>query len=223
MLVFSDMREELPAGFSRRTGALSCATRSEMSESQTARSVRELSDGELARRIADAGEAVARDEEAELCRRFGRRLVYFGRRRLRSEDRARDLAQDTLLLTLEELRAGQVREPDKIGAFILGVARTRSSLRWSRETRTRPLDDVATELVARSLAPPDPIATSRVAPCVEALPEKHRAVILLSFYGEQTSAEVAASLGLTSNHVRVLRHRGVTQIRDCLGFEREAA
>lgn len=193
----------------------------ESTGTRTARETRELPDGELARRIAEAGDTVAGDEEAELCRRFGRRLVYFGRRRLGSEDRARDLAQDTLLLTLEKLRSGKVREPDKIGAFILGVARTLSSTQWTREARSRPLDEAAAELVDRSVAPPDPIAISRVAPCVEELPDKHRAVILLSFYGEQTSAEVAASLGLTRNHVRVLRHRGVTRLRDCLGFELE--
>jgi RNA polymerase sigma-70 factor (ECF subfamily) len=193
----------------------------ESSGTRTATDAKELSDGELARRIASAGDSVARDEEAELCRRFGRRLVYFGRRRVGSEDRARDLAQDTLLLTLEKLRSGKVREPGKIGAFILGVARTLSSTQGTREARSRPLDEVTGELVHRSVAPPDPIASSRVAPCVEALPETHRAVILLSFYGEQTSVEVAASLGLTPSHVRVLRHRGVTRLRDCLGFELE--
>ena len=49
----------------------------------------------------------ADDAEAELCRRYARRLVAFGRSRLGSEDAAHDLAQDTLLLTLEKLRAGE--------------------------------------------------------------------------------------------------------------------
>ena len=181
------------------------------------------SDGELARRIAAAGEVVAREAEAELCRRFARRLVYFGRRLLGSEDAARDLAQEALLVTLEKLRAGQVREPERIGAFILGVARTLASSRWTREARSAPLDEAAEGMVAECLAPPDPLARERVRPCVEALPDKHRAVILLSFYAEQSSAEVAASLGLTNNHVRVLRHRGVAQLRDCLGLELEEA
>lgn len=184
-----------------------------------------LSDAELARRIAAAGEAGVGVEEEELCRRYGRRLVFFGRRLLGSDDQARDLAQDTLLLALEKLRAGKVREPDRIGAFLLGVARNLAGSRRARESRVEPIDRVAADLVAASLAPPDPLAAARVAPCVEALPEKQRAVILLSFYAEQSSAEVAASLGLTTNHVRVVRHRGVARLRECLGLdvEREAA
>jgi len=175
-----------------------------------------LTDAELARRIA-AGEA--REEEAELCRRFGRRLVYFGKRLLASEDRAHDLAQDALLLTLQKLRAGEVRQPERIGAFILGVARTMATRRWGEDKRIEPLDEAEGRMVSGSLTPPDPIARSKVVPCVEGLPEKHRAVIVLSFYGEQSSAEVADSLGLTRNHVRVLRHRGVAQLRDCLGVD----
>lgn len=185
----------------------------------------ELSDAELARRIAAAGDRLAEAEEAELCRRYGRRLVHFGRRRLGADDAARDLArdlaQDALLLTLEKLRAGEVREPERIGAFILGVARTLAGNAFSRsggrERRGRPLEDVAAELVAPAVEPPDPIARERVAPCVEALPESQRAVVLLSFYAERSSAEVASSLGLSNGNVRVLRHRGVARLRDCLG------
>lgn len=178
-------------------------------------------DADLARRIAAAGEEPAEAEEAELCQRYGRRLLAFGRRRLGSADRARDLAQDTLLLTLEKLRSGEVREPERIGAFILGVARSLSRSHWSRDGRAQPLDTLSPELIATSPIPPDPIARARVAPCMEALPEKQRAVVLLSFYAEQTSGEVADSLGLTPNHVRVLRHRGVSRLRDCLGLGQE--
>ena len=180
-----------------------------------------LTDADLARRIAAAAEEPAEAEEAELCQRYGRRLLAFGRRRLGSADRARDLAQDSLLLTLEKLRAGEVREPERIGAFILGVARSLSRTEWSREGRVQPLDDLSPALTATIPFPPDPIARARVAPCMEALPEKQRAVVLLSFYAEQSSGEVAHSLGLTPNHVRVLRHRGVSRLRDCLGIAPE--
>lgn len=182
-----------------------------------------LDDAELARRIAAAGDQPASDEEAELCRRYGRRLVAFGRRRLGSDDRGRDLAQDTLLLTLEKLRAGRVREPEKIGAFILGVARTLAGVRRSREPRHEPIDPADRELVAASVGPPDPIARTRVAGCLEELAERQKAVVLLSFYAEQSSGAIAASLGLSRENVRVIRHRGVARLRDCLGLEGSAA
>lgn len=182
-----------------------------------------LDDAELARRIAAAGERLAPAEEAELCRRYGRRLVAFGRRRLGSEDRGRDLAQDALLLTIEKLRSGGVREPERIGAFILGVARTLAGGRRTRESRLEPIDSADRELVGSSVAPPDPIARTRITGCIEELPEKQKAVVLLTFYAEQSSPVIAASLGLSSENVRVIRHRGVARLRDCLGLEGAAA
>jgi RNA polymerase sigma-70 factor (ECF subfamily) len=178
-----------------------------------------LDAAELARRIAAAGSRrPARDEEAELCRRYGRRLVAFGRRQLGSADAGRDLAQDALLLTIEKLRSRRVREPERIGAFVLGVARTLASGRRAREARLEPIEAADLEPVAASVAPPDPIARSRVTGCLEALPEKQRAVILLTFYAEQSSGDIAGSLGLSAENVRVIRHRSVARLRDCLGL-----
>lgn len=180
-------------------------------------------DAELARRIAAAGGHPAHAEEAELCRRYGRRLVAFARRRLGSDDLARDLAQDTLLLTIEKLRRGEVREPERIGAFILGIARTLAGRQRSRESRFSPLEKAATEIVAAGVAPPDPLARDRVRDCLQALPEKQRAVVVMTFYAERTSSDIAASLGLSAENVRVMRHRGVGRLRDCMGFVENAA
>ncbi len=80
------------------------------------------SDGELARAIAGAAGA-ADAAEAELYRRFAPRVRLYGLRHLRDEDAARDLMQQVLLLTIEKLRAGAVRDLDMIGSFILGASR----------------------------------------------------------------------------------------------------
>jgi RNA polymerase sigma-70 factor, ECF subfamily len=182
-----------------------------------------LSDGDLARRIAAAVDAPAQPEEGELCRRYARRLVAFGRRHLGTGDAGRDLAQDALLTTLAKLRAGEVREPDKVGAFLLGVARTLALSSRRRGARLVPLDAAGRELVAASLSPPDPLARDKVRACLEALPERQRSILVLTFYAEQTSADIAASLGLSAENVRVIRHRGVHRLRDCLGLAEPAA
>lgn len=180
-------------------------------------------DAELARRIAAAGEHPAHEEEAELCRRYGRRLVAFARRRLGGDDLARDLAQDALLLTIEKLRRGEVREPERVGAFILGVARTLAGRQRSRESRFSPLEEAAVEIAAASVAPPDPLARERVRDCLQALPETQRAVVVMTFYAERSGSDIAASLGLSAENVRVIRHRGVGRLRDCMGLVESAA
>src|SRR5829696_9049214 len=79
-------------------------------------------DGDLARAIA-AGAGTADTAETELYRRFTPRVRLYGLRHLRDEDAARDLMQQVLLLTIEKLRTGTVRDMDMIGSFILGASR----------------------------------------------------------------------------------------------------
>src|SRR6187551_411493 len=82
-----------------------------------------VADGELARRIAGPPEGGAQPAEAELYRRFAPRVRLYGRRHLRNDAAADDLAQEVLLLTIERLHAGEVRRPEEIGSFILGTSR----------------------------------------------------------------------------------------------------
>lgn len=174
-------------------------------------------DADLARRIlASAG---ARAEEAELCRRFAPRLRLYGLRHLGAEDRAEDLAQDVLLIALAKLRSGEVRVPERIGSFILGIARMRTKSAHRSHRRDGQLDDSFDELPHRPGEPRDPIARDRLARCLEALNDRQRAIVVLTYYGEQSTRDIATSLGLSANNVRVTRHRGIGQLRDCLGLE----
>jgi RNA polymerase sigma-70 factor, ECF subfamily len=49
----------------------------------------------------------------------------YGLRHLRDEDAARDLVQQVMLLTIEKLRGGSIRDAEQIASFVLGVSRTR--------------------------------------------------------------------------------------------------
>lgn len=182
-----------------------------------------LDDADLARRIAASTGGAAAAEEAELCRRYVRRLYLFGRRHLAREDLAKDLAQDALVVTLEKLRAGEVREPERIGSFILGVARLLSRSRMRDRARHEPIDATGPSSLIVEAATPDPLARDQVTRCLETLHERQRAVIVLTYYAEQSTEEIASSLGLTANNVRVIRHRGIAGLRTCLGLEQEAA
>src|SRR6478752_3652606 len=80
-------------------------------------------DATLARRVAAARPGTATEAEAELVRRFAPRVRHFGLRHLRDEPGAADLVQQVMLTTIEQLRAGKLREPERIGSFVLGVCR----------------------------------------------------------------------------------------------------
>ncbi|BCS32109.1 hypothetical protein TBR22_A13180 [Luteitalea sp. TBR-22] len=176
-----------------------------------------LADDVLARRIAAGPPAATVDEEAELYRRYAPRVRLYGRRHLRDEAAAEDLAQEVLLLVFDKLRAGDVRSPGEIGSYILGVSRRLAAGERRRRQRRE-------DLAARYLAP-SPVAAHpteatldapRLASCLRALDARDRLVVLLTWYAEQDAPRIAADLGLSAGAVRVIRHRAMARLRDCV-------
>jgi RNA polymerase sigma-70 factor (ECF subfamily) len=176
------------------------------------------SDGELARAIAAAPAGAAQAEESELYRRFAGRVRLYGLRHLRDDAAADDLAQQVLLVTIERLRAGEVRNPDEIGSFILGTSRMLAGS-MARKTRRREALLALFHAPARYVEPSGGAAgdIDAMERCLHGLAERDRRVLLLTFYAEKTSAEIAAELGVTGTVVRVARHRALGRLRDCVG------
>ena len=179
-----------------------------------------LDDAALARRIAAAGAAVDSAAEAELYRRLAPRARLYGLRHLRDPHAARDLMQQVLLMTLERLRAGKLREPERIASFVLGMCRMvvleirRGT--WRRETLLQTYGDTA-EAVDAS----EPLALDgdKLAGCLDALAERERTVMVMTFFADRSGDEVAKELGLSAGNVRVIRHRALGRLRACMGGE----
>jgi len=171
-------------------------------------------DADLARQIAGG----AREAEGELCRRFAPRVRLYGLRHLGGDEAAaQDLAQHVLLLTLQKLRAGEVREPDRIDSFILGTSRL-ASLDFRREEarQLRLKDREESSIAVPDLEEPERPEPEQLRRCMETLSERERAVVVLSFHTGRKSAELAASLALSESNVRVIRHRAIERLRGCL-------
>jgi len=177
----------------------------------------EQDDATLAQRITSAAPERDAAAESELCRRFAPRIRLYGRRHLRSDAAAEDLAQDVLILTLQKLRAGAVREPERLASFILGTCRQlvidgkRSTVRRERllDTFSLDLSGVVEEAV-------EPLDTQRLQKCLERLPERERAVLVMTFYDDRPADAVGSELGITPANVRVIRHRGIERLRGCM-------
>ena len=184
----------------------------------------ELDDGALARRVAAAGKSPDALAEAELYRRLARRARLYGLRHLRDEQAAADLAQQVLLTTLERLRAGEVREPEKIASFVLGMCRM-TVLEIRRGTRRREalLETWVPASAGMTYEVPEPfmLDPDRLAGCLEALPERERSVVVMSFFAEKPADEVAREIGTSGGNVRVIRHRALGRLRDCMGADVE--
>jgi len=180
-------------------------------------------DGALARRIAAAGPALDAAAEAALYRRLAPRVRRYCLRHLRDPHAAADLAQQVLLMTLERLRAGEVREPERIASFVLGAARmTVLEMRrgtWRRETLLETWGGAEEAFEA-----PEPLMLDpdRLAGCLDALGERERAVVVQSFFDDKPADEVGAALAISGGNVRVIRHRALARLRQCMGVGDES-
>ena len=183
----------------------------------------DASDGDLARAIAARGPGSAEAAESELYRRFAPRVRLYGLRHLRDEDAARDLAQQVMLLSIEKLRSGSIRDADQIASFILGVSRTIAKDLKRLERRREKLREAF--LVPDMVEAPVGDATldvDRLENCLARLAARERVVVLLTFYGERTASEVGQELGVKEGNVRVIRHRAIERLRTCM-TSRDAA
>jgi RNA polymerase sigma-70 factor, ECF subfamily len=152
-----------------------------------------------------------------LYRRLAPRVRLYGLRHLRDEDAARDLAQQVMLLTIEKLRSGSIREADQIVSFVLGTSRTMARdlkrREWRREKRRE-----AFMVMDTFEAPADDstLDADHLERCLARLADRERMVVLLTFYGEKTATEVGQELGVKEGNVRVIRHRAIERLRTCM-------
>lgn len=171
-------------------------------------------DADLVRSIM-AGSA--REAEAELCRRMAPRVRLYGLRHLRNDQAAADLMQQVLVIMLESLRAGRVKDPEQIASFVLGTCRlTVLDIRRGTRRRDALLQEYARAHVRAYEQPLEPLDSTRLHHCLQRLPERERSVVVMTFYQEENSEAVAATLGLTSANARVIRHRALGRLRECM-------
>jgi RNA polymerase sigma-70 factor (ECF subfamily) len=171
---------------------------------------------ELVDRIASHRDRAA---EAELCRRFAPRVRLYGLRHLGTEDRARDLVQAVMLAVLEATRAGRVEDPARIDRFVLGTCRHIATRARARDAVVSPSTSAEDEAHA-PMPEVDRVDLLALTRCLDGLADRARSVVILSFCEGRDADEIASILATTSGNVRVVRHRAVAALRECLDTPR---
>jgi RNA polymerase sigma-70 factor, ECF subfamily len=174
-----------------------------------------ITEGELVGRIAGGSD---REAEAELFRRMAPRVRLYGLRHLRDWHAADDLAQQVMITVLLALREGRLRDPEKLPSFVLGTSRLHVlDLRRGTLRRQNILETFRSEFTSTVEHSFTHLDEPRLNGCIQALNERERAVVIMTFYDEQPGAEVAVYLGISEANVRVVRHRAIRQLRQCMG------
>jgi RNA polymerase sigma factor (sigma-70 family) len=147
--------------------------------------------------------------------RFDRRIRALAVNRIRDREAARDLAQETLIQVLSALRGGQLRDAEKLGAFIFGIARNviNNYLRSrGRQPAEEPIDDlqIADDEEDDGLA--DRMALVRRA--LQRLDATDRRIMSMTLLEGWKPGEIASTLGLSVDVVRARKSRALKKVTD---------
>jgi RNA polymerase sigma factor (sigma-70 family) len=167
-------------------------------------------DGELAARI-QSGDPVA---EELLVNQYRRSILLIATVRTRDREAAHDLSQEILMAVLQALRAGQLREAEKLSAFIHGTARNLiNNFLRTRSRRAECSLDVAGEPARDSVEEQEFQERRRlVRQELESCNILDQKILLYSMVDGHSLAEVAERVGITHDAVRARKSRVVKRV-----------
>ena len=129
---------------------------------------------------------------------------------------SRDLLQDVLVAVLMALRKGQLREPDKLPAFVLSIARNMAQA-YLRDRSRESHDEFPEEGIA-SPASSDPIEIAErealVRRALDRLDRTDREILLRTLIEGEKPGVIAEALGLSPEMVRQRKSRAIKKVRD---------
>lgn len=152
--------------------------------------------------------------EEALVVQYRRQILLIATVRTRDREAAHDLAQETLMAVLQAARAGQIREAEKLAAFIQGTARNlinnylRSRARLS-ECNLEAVHEAGSDSVAeREFQERRRLVQEEIRGC-NVLDQK---ILLYSLVDGHSLAEVAKRLELSHEAVRARKSRVIKRI-----------
>ena len=159
--------------------------------------------------------------ETELVERFGRGVLMILRRSTRNAAVSDDLYQDTFRIALEKVRQGDLRDSEKLAAFICSVARNLVIEHFRRTARQENLTEVAEAERPPYSAPNQLDAVLQkekaaiVRQVINELPTDRDRQVLFRFYVvEDEKDKICADIGLSSLHFNRVLHRARERYRE---------
>lgn len=134
------------------------------------------------------------------------------RSRLHSPQAIEDVRQETFTRVFTALRAGKIRQPDRIGAFVNSMCNNVLLEHYRSSPRESSLDeDEAPDFPAPNVDIVGAIASKqmgdKVREILEELPERDRRLLREIFLEERDKDEVCRDFGVDRDYLRVLLHR----------------
>jgi len=136
--------------------------------------------------------------------------------RLGDPEAARDLTQDVLLAVVRALRDGQLRETDRLTAFVFGIARNQINNYRRSLARVPAQDPLDEEMMAVAVHTTDLLQDAErstlMRRAMSDLDATSRTILVLTLVEGLKPGEIAGRLGLTPEVVRTRKSRALRQV-----------
>ena len=143
---------------------------------------------------------------------FSSRIYYVALRKLRSKSAAEDVRNETLLRVIQALRAGSLRSPEALPAFVLGVARNVLLEEMRKSART---DEIGgRDFAAEPTEPVDHTVQRAIEATFTRLQPRERDILRLSFFDDLSKEEISERLGILPDRVRLVKSRALKSFRE---------
>ena len=168
------------------------------------------------------------DAESRMVARYSNGLKFLLLRRVRDDERAQDLLQDTFYIAISKLREIDLDNPERLAGYLRGIA-IRVALNAGRRRQREPYPmevEAVAQIPDREPRQFDHVAREQTLAAVQKLlrtmPVKRDREILTRFYvQDQDKEEICRALGLDSLHFNRVLFRAKKRFRKIL--EKSAA
>jgi len=165
----------------------------------------------LAERIRD-GDAGAEDE---LVERYRRPVYSVAAARMRDPESAQDLTQEILMAVLVALRAGKLRDADRLTAFVHATSRNRINTHIANLLRERNRPPVPES--RHVVTPEERFEQSKrralVRGALSRLNPHDQKILLFTLVDGLKPREIAARLGISPERLRKRKSRALERVR----------
>ncbi|HEV8551298.1 MAG TPA: sigma-70 family RNA polymerase sigma factor [Polyangiaceae bacterium] len=160
-----------------------------------------------------------RSAATSLCLRFAPAVRAFARRRVLHTEAVDEFTQDVMLILVEALTTAKLEHPERLPGFVLGICKNLARDRArQRERRTALHEEYGTALAGLTpeVSEKPTYEIMHLEDCLSSLSERARQLVRLAYAESKSPADIAQALSLTDGNLRVLRHRTLGALRDCM-------
>lgn len=175
--------------------------------------------------LVDRIRAGDKQAEGELFNRYRRGISFILRKQGASPDVAEDLFQETVTTVIDKIKNEELREADRLSAFICSVAKNLTIVHFRKSSRMLPVAAIAMDIPS-PLDQHEQLLRKEEAQIVrriigELKMDRDRQILIRYYLGEEDRANICKDLGLSSEQFSRVLHRALQRFKEALEIHGE--